>query len=203
MQLLLSVPDRQRGLTLIELMVTLSVLALLAMVATPSFRSQLAASALTSATTELQSTLARTRADAVRLGSRVSVCASGGSSTACGDASTTWNNGWLVFRDATRQTSASVATVDSGEEISHVVNPLPPELVAVGSTATNLNNYVSYAADGRARSYGGAMQAGTIRVCSKSSALTDDTRARDLVIQSTGRVVLTRPTGIAATCPAP
>lgn len=203
MQPILSVPDRQRGLTLIELMVTLSVLALLAMVATPSFRAQLAASALTSATTEMQSTLARTRADAVRLGSRVSVCASGGSETACGDASAAWHNGWLVFRDSTRSSSASVATVDSGEEISQVAKPLPPELVVVGSSATNLNNYVSYAADGRARSYGGAMQAGTIRVCSKSTALTDDKRARDLVIQTTGRVVLTRPTGIAANCPAP
>ncbi len=190
-------------MTLIELMVTLSILAILAVVAVPSFRTQIAASALNTATTDLQATLARTRAEAVRLGTRVTACASDGSTTACGGASANWGGGWLVFQDTTRVATATVATVDAGETVTFVGKPLRGELVAVGTTATNLNNYISYGADGRARSYGGSMQAGTIRICSKSSALTNDNRARDLVIQSTGRVVLQRPTGIAATCPAP
>ena len=65
-----------RGLTLIELMVTLSVLAILATLAVPSFQRQIAAARLSEASNELLLATARARTEAIRLGQRVTVCKS-------------------------------------------------------------------------------------------------------------------------------
>jgi type IV fimbrial biogenesis protein FimT len=189
-------------MTIIELMVTMSIMAILAAIATPSFRQTIAASRLTTAANELMNSLTRTRAESIRLGKRVTACRSNGSQTAC-DATLGggWENGWIVFQDPTRTTN--VATVDGSETITFVAQALPAGIKALGDAT--MDDYLSYSADGRPRLYTGALPAAgaRIRVCSTSPALTNDTRARDIVLQPNGRLGVEKPAGIAITCPAP
>ena len=188
-----------RGLTLIELMVTFSLLVVLMALAAPSFQSQIAASQLSSATNELMSTLMRSRAESMRLGIRVTVCKTAGSATQCSNATTSgWEQGWLVVHDPTRSTNA---TVDSGETVTFVVSPLSADLKVEGTA--DVAKYVSFAATGQSRLMGGGSQAGRIRVCSTSRSLRDDNRARELVLTSTGRIIVEKPSSVTSDCPAP
>ena len=64
---------RQAGLTMIELLLTLAVLAILLAVAIPSFEALIASTRVTNATNELLSALAQTRPEAIRRRQRVSM----------------------------------------------------------------------------------------------------------------------------------
>lgn len=76
----------QTGFTLIELMVTVSLLAILAGLATPSFREMVASQRLRSAAFSLVSDLTLARSEAVKRGASVSI-------TPVSDA---WAGGWHV-----------------------------------------------------------------------------------------------------------
>lgn len=186
------------GFTLVELMVTLSILAILSTLAAPSFLQTIASSRLTSATNDLYASLVQARADAVRQGKRVTVCVSSNGSS-CDAGTVTWSLGWISFTDTVR---SSAPSVDTGETVSYVVQPLHSSLVSRGNAGAS--NYVSFAPDGQSKMINGGFQGGTIRVCSTSSALSTATRARDIVISISGRMVIEKPSsGADASCPAP
>lgn len=192
-----------RGVTLIELLVTMIIMVVLASIAVPSFQRQMAASRLNGAANELMASLTRTRAESMRLGSRVTACKSEGSQTACSSSGTAgWEGGWLVFQDPTRVSANAYGTVDAGETITFIVQPLPPDILATGSG--DVANHVSFSSDGRSKTYAGASQTGTIRVCSTSGALDDSNRARDITLSATGQLRIIMPAAaVDATCPAP
>lgn len=77
---------RARGFTLVELMITLAVAAILAMIAAPSFRHLLVTSRLTSVNNDLAADLQFARSEAVARQVNIAVAASAG----------TWQNGWNV-----------------------------------------------------------------------------------------------------------
>jgi type IV fimbrial biogenesis protein FimT len=189
---------RRRGLTLIELMVALALLALLATLAVPSFQRQIASANVTNAANELLLAASRARTEAIRLGARVTVCKSS-DGTQCDTTSAGWETGWITFVDPTRNATGP-ASVDTGETVTFAVSALSGVKILGNG---DLANYISYSADGRARLMNGGFLAGRLRVCSPSAALDDDHRARDLCISSTGRAVLVTPAGINASCPAP
>lgn len=194
-------PGRVRGLqagfTLIELMVGVAIMAILLAVGVPSFQSAVASNRLTSSTNDVVSALALARTEAIRRGTRVTVCKSA-NATACTTGGG-WAQGWLIFIDTTR--SSTDATVDSGEAILAVNAAASGNIVMVGSAG--VPNFVSFASDGQAKLMSGASQAGTLRVCSTAGALADTRRARDIAITASGRVTTTTPASVAANCPAP
>jgi len=115
-------PPLQSGLTLIELMVAVAVLAILLSIGIPSFQSLVAQNRATSAANELQSTLQFARSTAIardeRLGVpspppgtpqswRVTVCAAdfGFSPPRCatGTTAVNWSGGWIVLQDGQTQ----------------------------------------------------------------------------------------------------
>jgi type IV fimbrial biogenesis protein FimT len=187
------------GVTLIELMVGVALLAILMAVAAPNFQGMTASSRLTSASNELLGSLQQARAQAIRTGSRVTVCRSTDGAQCDTTAGVGWERGWIVFQDTTR--SSADAEIDAGEAV--LTN------IAASGTGTTIAgtipiaNYVSFAADGRPRLMGGGVQSGTLRVCNPANSLTDNSRARDIVLSSTGQISVTRPAAIAANCPAP
>lgn len=86
-----------RGFTLVELVVTLAVAALLLTLALPSFAELLRRNRLATANNELVTALHVARAEALRRGRPVSVCASSNQRSCAG--STDWTTGWVVFED--------------------------------------------------------------------------------------------------------
>lgn len=188
---------RQGGFTLIELLVTVAVFAILMAIAVPSFQGLSASTRLTSQTNDLVSSLSLARSEAIRRGTRVTMCKSsdGSACTTTGD----WDQGWITFVDTTR--SGSDAEVDSGETVVSVHQGEGGSVVIKGSS--NLEDYVSFSADGQPKSMGSSVVTGTLRVCNGASALNDDTRARDIDLNAVGRLVTSTPTGVDDTCPSP
>lgn len=187
----------QSGLTLVELMVTLAVLAILLSIAVPNFQSTIASSQLTSATNDLLASLAQARMEAVRQGRRITVCMSS-NGTQCAT-SGTWQQGWISFTDTTR--SGTTANVDAGETILSTTGARPAGISVAGSGATA--QYISFDPDGRNKTMGNAAQTGTIRVCSTSSHLSDNSRYRDLVLIASGIIRNPNTNGVSSSCPAP
>ena len=190
--------DRQhfnlKGFTLIELMVTIAILAILMAVAIPSFQGMIASTRLTSAKNDLLSSFARSRSEATKLGNRVTVCMSADGATCATTGG--WEQGWITFIDATR--SGSNASVDTGEVITAISPALSAGIVVNGNLP-----YVSYSSDGQTKTMTGGFLTGTMRVCSTSASLTNDKRASNLTLNSVGRITSKTQSNIAATCPSP
>jgi len=87
----------KNGFTIIELMITVFVVAIVAALGTPTFISTIQNNRLASQTNTLLSSLNYTRSEAVKLGSTVSICSSSDLAT-CNN-SANWETGWIIFRD--------------------------------------------------------------------------------------------------------
>ena len=185
------------GFSLIELLVVIAIVAILASLAVPSFQGMIASSNLTSTTNDLIATFARARSDAIRRGKRVTVCmsANGTQCTTTGE----WSQGWIMFND--NDHSGASAKVDTTDETITAISPALTNSIIMKTKGSM--PYVSFSADGQAKLMNGGSGAGTLRVCSISTALTNDTRAKDIVINFVGRVNVVKKTGVAVSCPAP
>lgn len=91
----------QRGFTVIELMVTVAILAVLSALAAPSFTPLIERWRVRQAVEGLQSTLYYARSEAIKRGGGVAIQKLPNTSGACQNASTTqeWGCGWIVFAD--------------------------------------------------------------------------------------------------------
>jgi type IV fimbrial biogenesis protein FimT len=90
--------NRAQGMTLIELMTAMLVLAILMGIAVPSFRDFASDSRTTAATTDLVTALNLARSEALRRATLVVACASDDDLKDCSD-DKDWTKGWIVFAD--------------------------------------------------------------------------------------------------------
>ena len=95
----------QKGFTIIELMVTLVVLAIVLAIAIPNFSRQVINNNSLALGEEFIAALNFARAEAVKRARSVSICASA-NSTACGNAAN-WSDGFIVFTDKAAETASS------------------------------------------------------------------------------------------------
>jgi type IV fimbrial biogenesis protein FimT len=105
---------RQRGFTLLELMISLTVFAILVSLAVPSFRNLMLNNTLTAAGNDLLASLQTARGEALKRNQQVVLCLTANVTAAtpsCAGAATT-ANAWFVFQD----TNANGA-YDAGEPI--------------------------------------------------------------------------------------
>ena len=123
--------SKNHGMTLVELMFTLTLMAILMTLAVPSFNGAIASSRLTSSTNELYTAMAQAKSEAVRLGTRVTVCASS-NGTQCSNDGTAWNAGWITFVDSTRTGTVSV---DAGEAIIAIGQAMPDNISISGNSS--------------------------------------------------------------------
>lgn len=117
----------RQGFGLIELVITISIIAILMAVALPSFQGTLNSNRSVSRTNDLIAAFNLARNEAISRNRAVTVCAadtSSGTPTDCG-ADTDWDLGWMVYIDTLSDNSAPVSvaaanvlrTVKSDESI--------------------------------------------------------------------------------------
>lgn len=158
---------QQAGFTLVELIVTIAVLAILLAVAVPSFISSLETNRISSFLQEASGAVRYTRSEAIKRNGVVTICASSDQATCTG----TWNQGWIIFDDANgdgnRAGSEELLRVKDGFENGY------------GMTWSGANSgFIRF--DGRGYT---VSQQGTFKVCGRENRARD---ARGLVIQNSG-----------------
>lgn len=117
----LRAPDRERGVTLIELMVTVAVLVVIVALGAPSMSAFLERRAVDGVTEQFASDIRLARTEAMKRGMTVSVCVrseavnNGVSTLSCAAAQGArgFANGWLVFSDVKADGSYAASEGDS------------------------------------------------------------------------------------------
>ena len=102
---------KQQGFGLIELMVTVSIAAILLTIALPNFRDTINGNRASSQANDYVAAINLARNEAISRNRPVTICAadtSSGTPAACG-AATAWNQGWMIFVDTVTDTGAPVA----------------------------------------------------------------------------------------------
>ncbi len=131
--------NRHTGVTLIELLVTLSIAVILMAIAVPGFQDFFRRNRIDSSVSELMGALNYARSEAIRRGVRVSICRSG-TGTNC-TTTQPWQAGWIVFTNPNDDNN-----VDAGEEIIRVYHALP---AGVTLNTNDFTNRITYQPDGR------------------------------------------------------
>lgn len=102
-------PGLASGVTLIELLVTVAILAIILAIGVPSLREMQVRSQVGSITSDFANDIARARTEAITRNSCVAICTSintanaltGGTPTCAAAGNTNWQNGWIVFANPT------------------------------------------------------------------------------------------------------
>lgn len=102
---------QESGVTLIELMVTVSIMAILLAVVAPNLRTFLTQSGTSGLSADFMSTLNFARSESVTRGVSIIICRRS-SGTSCASGTGSWSNGWVIFADK----NANGAN-DSGETL--------------------------------------------------------------------------------------
>lgn len=159
---------RQFGFTLIELMATIGIAAVVMAMAIPSFSTAIKNNRLTAQTNYLVTDLNRARSEAIKRGVRVTLCKSTDGSTCVttGD----WSGGWIVFVNPNNNNA-----FDAGDTLLKTQGSAQSQISVVGNF--NLANRVNYQSDG------GITTTGTIKVCDDRL----ESVGKSIVLITTGR----------------
>jgi type IV fimbrial biogenesis protein FimT len=154
----------QRGFTVLELMVTLAVAAILFSVAVPGFQQLTQRNRIVTYTNDFIATVNYARSEAIRRAQPVSICASSDGASCSG----TWSEGWIVFANADGDSPAvrDVATepVLRVHEALSTNYTLTPDAVFANDVTYDMN--------------GAASGTGVLAVCYQSQA----ERSRAIVV---------------------
>lgn len=86
---------RCRGFSLIELMVTVAIVAILVAIGLPSFQSSMRSNRVATGTNELMASFSLARTEAIRSPGGAAICSTQNGNACGGD----WNDGWMVWVD--------------------------------------------------------------------------------------------------------
>lgn len=117
------------GFTLVEMVITVAVAALLLSVAVPSYRGLMQSSRITAQTNDIVSALHLARSEAVKRGVAVTLCPTTDGSTCAG--ATDWTSGWLAFTDH----SGTAGQLDGSDHTLRSWGALSGEATLTGSVS--------------------------------------------------------------------
>lgn len=132
---------KQRGITLVEMMITLVILAILAALALPSWQSYARGDRIVKQTNEMNATIMLMRAEAMRTGRHVVMCPVAkdadlsATSLACADA-TSFSTGAIMFTDHNRNGAYEA----KNDEIIDYVRPPSDVTIASATKTIQLDN---------------------------------------------------------------
>jgi len=174
-------PTQQRGFTLVELMVAVSIAAILLAVGIPSFRSTIASNRLTSTIIDLVGSLAQARAEGIQRESHITVCKSPDCVTCVTTGS--WEEGWISVVDIIR-TGATLAVDASKDNFAvtqyEVINTLSKGKTNTVIGTSSPTKYVSLSSGSTTKTIISAAQTAIVYICEHSSTSTDSNRAREI-----------------------
>lgn len=163
-----------------ELMMTLTVVGVIAAIAIPNFRDFLLNSRMTGAANDLLGGIQLARSEAIKRQVPVAICASA-NPTASPPACSAQFTGWAVWVDADDD-----AAIDNGETVIAAHEPVNASLNLI----SNGSGFVSYGPDGFSRpNVGGNASTNLVLLCDERANLLvgDVYRKRVVVLGQTGR----------------
>lgn len=155
-----------KGLSLVELLVTLSIISILSLIAIPGMGRLRQDQELSNYLSTLRGSLAYARQEAIRTGSSVSITPK----------QSRWQNVWQVFLDANHD-----GIVQAHERVLRDAAPVRNGLSLSGNTP--VQSYIRYTPSGRATLVNGAYQMGTLALCQN-----DGGKGYKLRLNNAGRV---------------
>jgi type IV fimbrial biogenesis protein FimT len=166
--------SNEGGFTLLELMVVVSIAAILLGIAIPSFNATIRNNRLTAYANELVTALNVARSEAVKRGQEVVVRRTGAN----------WENGWQVFVDIDRTTPAKENVLDAGTDIVLRVYPALRTPFTLRGDAANFPVFIRFTPAGRSNA------AGIFVVCDDSDGLATPVAntSRLIMVNAVGRV---------------
>lgn len=177
-----------RGLSLIELLVTLSIAVILLTIGVPSFTNMMAANTASSFANDLLVDINYARSEAITRGTRVVVCKGTATAAGSGCAAGNWEGGWKVFEDCNDNQVINDATCPDrngdgaadNESVLRVHAALSDGWTLRGNA--NVANRITFRPDGRTGNNGTlvACQGGVLNVGNQ-------TRSSAVVVLGTGR----------------
>lgn len=175
--------ERTRGFTLIELVVTMAIAAVLMMVAVPSFVNFQRNSQLTSLTNSLVASIYAARGEAMKTGFNAFVVPTANGSD--------WTTGWIVFVDNNGDGSFSAAD----DTLVQTQPALEGYFTASGTgSAGETPAYIMFSSSGYSKIKSGAFGGLTLSIArsdAPTSAVYEETRR--ITISSTGRLRTCKP----------
>ncbi|MGA7980543.1 MAG: GspH/FimT family pseudopilin [Chromatiaceae bacterium] len=176
-----------QGVTLVELVVAIAIAAIVLTLGIPGFARLIAKSRMTTAINTFVTNLQLARSEAVKLGSRVTLCPVelGSDPLACAD-STTWHTGYIVFANPN-----NADTPDSADQVVRHVQGAAGAPVTI--TTSTGGKKITYQTDGTSPGSNA-----TYTFCDAY----DRIAPRAVIISNTGRprVSLKKPDGTGLVC---
>lgn len=161
---------RECGFTVLDLLITLVVAAILAGIAIPNFTTLIRSQRAVATVNELAAALNYARHTAITRNSDVTLCKSADGKQ-CNHALASWNAGWLIFQNLGHH---SPPQVGAGEPILRMHGPLAPTVRVI----SNRDSFTFHPMGKRSVN-------GTLLYCSE-----DGKHDRALIINVTGRIRL-------------
>ncbi len=181
--------NRKSGFTLIELIVTVALAAIIVTIGIPSFRTIILNNSRTAQVNEFVGVLNLARSEAAKRGIRVTICRRLNDTTCATDTTSIWENGWIVWVDQNNN-----GTLDANETIK-IYGAIPNSFtLRSGGTFTQSMAYLPNGASTSNTNLG----TDTFRLCDSRGI----DQARFIVISITGRArVREKDTAAGDTCP--
>ena len=142
----ITLKPKQTGFSLLELLITVAIISILAMVAAPSFKSMMENNQTLTLANQLISAFNYARSESVKRRKPVTICARNASGTGC-SSTDTFINGWIVYEGITPPTASTTNLIMGDTQVK-------AGDMALSSSSVTLLRSVTYTITGSAKTSG-------------------------------------------------